>query len=88
LTATPRQYWLDGIVRAVQVIPSVEEAAADVKETVTKIPVEGLTVTANQFSLDGKVRWVHVIPLVDEAAMDEPAPTATKTPVVELQVTA
>jgi hypothetical protein len=64
---------LTGKVRAVQVIPSVEEAAAvEAKAMAAKTPVAGLQTTANQVSLDGKVRAVHVIPFVDEAATVPP----------------
>jgi hypothetical protein len=75
---------LEGKVRAVHVIPSVDEAAAIVpKATATKIPVVGLTVTDCQFEFEGKVRGVHVIPSVDEAAIVVgPKVTATKIPVV------
>ena len=75
---------LEGKVRAVHVIPSVDEAAAVVlKTTATKTPVVGLTVTDCQDELEGKVMAVHLIPSVDEAAVvDGPEATATKIPVV------
>ena len=72
LQVTPYQVALTGILRWVQVIPSVDEAAMlEFAATTTKTPVFGLQVTENQSALVGNVRWVHVIPSVDEAAMEE-----------------
>ncbi len=67
---TDCQFKLEGKVRAVHVIPSVDEAAAvdGPVATAAKTPVVGLTVTERQVEPEGKVRGVHVIPLVDEAA--------------------
>jgi hypothetical protein len=76
---TDCQFKLEGKVRAVHVIPSVDEAAVAVLEaTATKTPVVGFTVTEVQVELEGKVRAVHVIPSVDEAATGSPSATATK----------
>ena len=73
LQVTPRQSCAEGKVRAVQKIPSVEEAATDEMpdETAAKIPVFGLTVTPYHSWLEGNVRGVHVIPSVDEEAIAE-----------------
>jgi hypothetical protein len=63
---------LVGNVRAVHVIPSVDDAATDdSRATAAKTPVVGLQVTENHFWLDGKVRVVQLIPSVDDAAVDE-----------------
>ena len=70
LQVTERQRVLDGKVRWVHVIPSVDEAAMDeFSATATKTPVEGLQAAPYQLALVGNVRWVHVIPLVEEAAI-------------------
>jgi peroxiredoxin len=72
LTVTEIQNETEGKVRAVQVIPSVDEAAVvELRATATKTPVVGLTVTEIQVELEGKVRAVQVIPSVDEAAAVE-----------------
>jgi len=85
---TPIQAAAEDIVRATQLNPSVDEAAAVVPEaTATKTPVVGLTVTAYQLPLEGKVRAIQKNPSVDEAALVPPEATATKIPVVWLQVT-
>jgi ABC-type branched-subunit amino acid transport system substrate-binding protein len=69
---TENQIEDEGKVRAVHVIPSVDEAAAvEPRATAAKIPVVGLTVTDCQVEDEGKVRAVHVIPSVDEAASVE-----------------
>ena len=80
---------LTGKVRAVHVMPSVDDAAEvePLVETAAKTPVVGLHVTAIQYGLEGKLRPVHVIPLVDEAAAVVLLAMATKTPVVGLQAT-
>jgi hypothetical protein len=78
LTVTEYQLEAEGKVRAVHVIPLVDEAASVVSPaTAAKIPVVGLTVTERQVEDEGKVRAVHVIPSVDEAASVEPRATAT-----------
>jgi len=72
LQVTEYQTKLEGNVRWIQVIPSVDEAAMlEFAATTTKIPAVGLTVTTCHCAVVGKVRWVHVIPSVDEAAMEE-----------------
>ena len=69
----------DGIVRVVQVIPSVDEAAVVVElyAIATKVPFP--YVTESQFCADGIVRVVQVIPSVDEAAVVEVYAIATNT---------
>ena len=62
---------LDGSVLGVQVMPSVEEAAADV-EVATATNVPSPWVTDLQERLDGIVLAVHVMPpSVEEAAASE-----------------
>jgi hypothetical protein len=72
LTVTEDQLEPEGKVRAVHVIPSVDEAAVvepPGSATATKTPVVGLTVTEIHCALEGNVRCVQVIPSVDEAAI-------------------
>jgi hypothetical protein len=65
LTVTDLHIWLEGKVRAVHVIPLVDEAAAAEKVTATKTPVVLLAVTENHLELEGNVTVVHVIPSVE-----------------------
>ena len=75
---TENQLWLEGKVRWVHVIPSVDEAAIDVlTATATKRPVVELTVTPFQLATAGNVLCVHVIASVDEAAYPKDSETAT-----------
>lgn len=68
LQATPYQLPPPGIVLAVHVIPSVEDAPPPAVLTATKTPVFLLHVTSFHHALEGIVRAVHEIPSVDEAA--------------------
>jgi len=93
VTAYQSDSWVEGKDRAVQVIPFVDEAATPLpgcvgapKATAAKTPDALLTVTPYQPDADGIARPVHVIPLVDEAASAVLLLTATKRPVVGLQV--
>jgi hypothetical protein len=77
---TMRQFWLEGNVLAVHVIPSKLVAATllAVSHTATKALFPKATEV--QSALEGSVLAVQVIPSGDEAAAVPPAATATKMP--------
>ena len=75
--ATEDQLALDGSVRSVQVMPSVEDAAVVGLHCATATNVLLPKVTAFQSDLVGSVRNVQVMPSVEEAAEVESYATAT-----------